>query len=334
MRVLLVIVFLVGMACCTLGRATTLEDQLNTEWDSYKNEFDKIYGDESEELLRKLIFQNNKQIIDAHNERWAVGAESYEMGLNQFSDMLPEEISKAIGANDGKEFIDDVEVESYDEWNDDVDFDLELPRNVNWTQMGAVTPVMFQGHFNNSWAFAAAGVTESHQFIKSGHLNVLSKQNLVDCCHAHSHHLAGALLCIKKMKGIDLERSYPYRGLTGKCHFKRKFVGASINKIFQVRPGNEHRLAHSVSKGPVAAVISHAAIAHYKSGVFHNPDCGESPDYAVLIVGYGHCNHFGDYWIVKTSLGPQWGDKGYLKLARNKHNLCGITNWAYYPQMK
>ncbi|TDG42264.1 hypothetical protein AWZ03_011323 [Drosophila navojoa] len=331
MRVLLVIGCLVVIAGCTLGRATFAEDQLETEWNSYKSEFGKIY-DESEEWLRKLIFRDNKKIIDAHNERWAAGDESYEMGLNQFSDMLPKEISERLGTDAEIGLDEDVEVdmESYD-WSDYGDF--KMVPSVNWTHMGAVTPVAFQGHFNSSWAFAAAGVTESRQFLKSGKLPVLSKQNLVDCCRGNDNMVPRALVCIKKLGGIDTEESYPYRGLTGKCSFKRKYVGARIDKIFRVNPGNEQALARSVTRGPIAAVISFTGLMHYKSGVYNDPHCGEKSNYAVLIVGYGHCKHFGDYWILKTSLGPHWGENGYLRLARNKNNLCGIANNALYPEV-
>lgn len=68
-------------------------------------------------------------------------------------------------------------------------------------------------------------------------------------------------------------------------------------------------------------------------GVYFEPECNSSNlDHGVLAVGYGTDKETGeDYWLVKNSWGTTWGDKGYVKMARNRDNHCGIATQASYP---
>ena len=65
---------------------------------------------------------------------------------------------------------------------------------------------------------------------------------------------------------------------------------------------------------------------YYRSGVLDDTSCGDNSYHATLLVGWGNDADSGlDYWLMKNSWGPTWGDKGYIKLAIVEgKGICGI----------
>lgn len=227
--------------------------------------------------------------------------------------------------------IDDSEsdnIERVDEAIDEYSY-VAIPDQIDWTTQSAVSRVINQGKYGTSWAFAAIGLVESRLAIKTElpkrKVIELSKQNLIDCMRAEKSRVKNSLLFIQKQQRIATEASYAYAGLRRSCRAKSlQTIPVKIKSINQLPSGNEQLMAQEVARGPVVAFINKEAINNYKGGVLSKVKCEYNTDYAVLVVGYGRSNGL-DYWLLKVSRGENWGEKGYMKLARNKNNLCGIA---------
>lgn len=140
---------------------------------------------------------------------------------------------------------------------------------------------------------------------------------------------------IKDNGGIDTEKTYPYEGIDDTCHFSKKNIGATDKGYVDIPTGDEDALKKAIATvGPVSVAIdaSHESFQFYQTGVYDEPQCdSQQLDHGVLAVGYGTDEDGNDYWIVKNSWGTTWGDKGFVKMTRNKENQCGIATQASYP---
>jgi len=137
-------------------------------------------------------------------------------------------------------------------------------------------------------------------------------------------------------KGICAEMDYPYKAKDEKC-VKTCMPVSTISSFKDVpfdtkKPMDESALMAAVNLGPVSIAIEadQPAFQLYTTGII-SKNCGTNLDHGVLIVGYGTDNSTGtDYWTVKNSWGPKWGEKGFVRIIRNM-NMCGLNSAASYP---
>ena len=298
-----------------------------------------MYQDELVELRRYTIWQSKKQFVIEHNLQ--ANEFGYTLKMNKFSDMEMDEINtkhkglKLSGAAPSSNATAKLFQSNPRQ---------KVPRRVDWRKKGAVTDVKDQGDCGSCWAFSSTGSLEGQYFLKKNRLVSLSEQNLVDCSDDYGNmgcdggRQEDAFDYIKSNRGIDTEKSYPYEAKDGKCRFSSMYVGSTLTGYTNIPRTNERALMEAVSTvGPISVAIdaSKNSFMHYNSGIYYEPLCSSSErslDHAVLVVGYG--THNGqDYWLVKNSWGVDWGMDGYIKMARNKDNNCGIATDALYPNV-
>ncbi|CAA2990884.1 cysteine ase RD21A-like [Olea europaea subsp. europaea] len=311
------------------------DDELMSLYESWLLTHGKAYNGIGEKERRFEIFKDNLRFIDEHN---SVDRE-YKVGLNRFSDLTNEEYqSMFVGGRLNKKtrLMNGVNNDRYKFKAGD-----KLPESIDWREKGAVASVKDQGQCGSCWAFSTVGAVEGINKIVTGELISLSEQELVDCDRSYNQGCNGGLMdygfeFIKKNGGIDTEEDYPYQAHDGTCDQNRKNARVvSIDGYEDVPENDEQSLRKALANQPVSVAIEAGGRAFqlYQSGVFTGR-CGTQLDHGVVAVGYGSENGL-DYWIVKNSWGPSWGESGYIRLQRNVANTktgkCGIAIEASYP---
>ncbi|KAK3598002.1 hypothetical protein CHS0354_042356 [Potamilus streckersoni] len=325
---------LAGLIALSIAGPINLE--LSSEWELFKTAYNKIYANE-EELLRRIIWERNLKHVQQHNIEADRGVHTFWLGMNEYADMTPEEFVRAMNGyrvNATKTFqCGKFMAPSHVELSD-------LPTTIDWRTEGYVTGVKNQGQCGSCWAFSTTGSLEGQHFKKNGKLVSLSEQNLVDCSQKEGNDgCQGGLMdqafeYIIHNKGIDTEESYPYRAKNGACKFKKANIGATEVSCMDIEHGNETDLQLAVATvGPISVGIdaSHVSFQLYKTGVYTESACSSvNLDHGVLVVGYGteSCQN---YWLVKNSWGTSWGMQGYIMMAKDYNNMCGIATQASFP---
>jgi len=305
MRKELLVASLVSLAI--LAAYYTSHEGKTDAFEEWKGKFGVSWAPE-EEAYRRLIFEKNLVTIEKHN---ADSAQTYKMGVNQFSVYTTEEFANRFLTPMG-------------EASTNVDETMEMIGDVDWTSQGKVSGVKNQGQCGSCWAFSATGVLESFYLIKGSSVS-LSEQQLVDCSRPQGNQgcnggWPSSALNYVKASGITTESAYPYAGKDQTC----KTQGGAYKIAGFVSHSGCNGLTTGINSHPISVTVDATNWSPYKSGIFNN--CKASINHAVLLTGV-----VGGSWKIKNSWGTSWGESGYIRLATG--NTCGVcANAGVYPQ--
>lgn len=327
-------------AATPVSAVTAVADLEQYTFERYVAEFGKKYSTEEEYHARRKVFYDNLDIIIASNK---VPGRSYKRGIGPFTDLTQKEFT----AHYNGRVASDLTFTSRHA-DHDTPSEITVPNAFSW--LDAKTPVLTavkkQGSCGSCWAHAAVQSVESMYAIRTGRLLNLSVQQVLSCSE-NTRKCGGTGGCdggtvqlgwtyIRNVSGVVLESDYPYTNAetqqTATCILNKSTpVAVRLGDFFNLPPNNYSAVIYAlVNKGPLSVTVDASNWQHYSEGLFD--DCGVnganiSMDHAVQLVGYGTDEKTNkDYWLVRNSWGPEWGEKGYIRLLREKNSKSCVYN--------
>jgi len=290
--------------------------------------YKRSYASEHEADVR---FQNFKAVVE-RNVELAKANPLATFGINEFSDMSPEEFRRThlmphglLGKhkNITKFYKDKHAIPPVKRVNG-------VPNDVDWVAKGATTPVKDQGQCGSCWAFSATEAVESACFLAGQGLPTLSPEQIVDCDTSDGGCGGGdprsAMNYLVSNQGQDTEASYPYTaggGQAGSCASTSASIGATLSGPQDVSDGDENALQSFLqNNGPPSVCVDASSWQSYQGGVM--TDCGCQLDHCVQATGI--TSQFGTpAYAVRNSWNTNWGVDGFIYLAVG-NNVCCVAN--------
>ncbi|CBY07148.1 unnamed protein product [Oikopleura dioica] len=299
------------------------EHTLPADFKQWAEEHHKVYEDWRVERKAFGDWEKAKLWMNAKAKNY-----NFELGLTSVADQNPfrkNEVKQSDGCPPYK-----IEIEG------DVPESLDY-RSFGPSQEDCIGPVFNQSACGNSAAFAVKDVLDSIICIQD---NVLASQNIVDCANCPFPNnpgpdclLAGAVA----NGGANCEKCYLTSNYCkpATCKYDPYCDCSNIQGCGMLNPEtNEKLLAYALWKYGTMTVIVDAASPSfqlYTSGIYSEPACkSDHGNHVMTLVGYGSENGE-DFWILKNSWGTNWGEKGFMRMARNAGNMCGVASYATYP---
>jgi len=211
------------------------------------------------------------------------------------------------------------------------------PASLDWRDNNGnyVSPITNQKKCGSCWAFAMTAGLESNVMRTQNSADPvdLSEQVLISCSGVGSCNGGTLNADFLQTTGLPPESAYPYTATDGSCDTAAAGWQDTTRKIASWGSVSKTVAALKTALneyGPLpTAFFVYEDFMHYKSGVYSYTTGKKLGGHAVLLVGY---NDAEQYFIVKNSWGPGWGENGFFRIAysemKNSVNF-GLSTIAY-----
>jgi C1A family cysteine protease len=301
------------MAKGLLGALSVATTAAGMTWQEYKNEYGLNFNSNDEDEYRQSIFEQHMAFIEQENQL----GHSYELGVNNFVHLTEEEMDVMKGLRRSHRDVDLPKLEESEV--------VEVAAAVDWRTAGILNPIKNQGSCGSCWAFSAVAILEAHKAQKTGILQNLAEQQLVDCSKAGSCNggdewdaidwYAGRLPTGSLKHGACKTSTYPYAARDQTCKESSCTYGINAGLITGYIYGSKNSDSSMISylnNGVVSSgVYAGNEWSYYSTGIVGVACNGHTQNHAIAVVGYT-----ADAYIVRNSWGTGWGENGHIRIKR------------------
>jgi C1A family cysteine protease len=219
----------------------------------------------------------------------------------------------------------------------------------DWRTRHVISSIKNQLKCGSCYAFSTASIMETLYALKMNSTSPMdfSAQQLTDCSNEGNNGCSGGNFpsSIRYLTGrgnkIATEKSYPFSGKKQTCRNDGiEEIHLGHIEYGSIPEGDEKVMADMLVKyGPLFIGVDAESrrFMFYRSGILNIKQCPtrqQDMDHAMVVVGYGHDPTLRmSYWIIRNSWGTRWGENGYLRLAKDAGNMCGVAAMAYYTKL-
>ena len=214
--------------------------------------------------------------------------------------------------------------------------EIPLPLNfdarIKWPN--CIDTIKNQKSCGACYAISASSSFSMRYCIRNNLTNIInfSSQHLINCLSGCKGEFPDIVWTYFNEKGIPKEECEPYKNKQDKC-LRNTCDNNKNNKVKYYKSGkikfleNEYDIKKEIMlNGPVQSMfIVYKDYFDYKNGIYSHKYGNDIIDYhGVVIIGWGEENGI-KYWVIKNSLGENFGDKGYFKMKIGDDSGIGQT---------
>jgi hypothetical protein len=316
------------------------DDELDKVFEDYRRRFVKKYESDDEYILRRAAFCHNYRYINLLNRAGL----SFRLRINHLADRTNDELRRLLGVRGATNLESSTHKVLFDSKRHNIRGLDQIPDEVDWRLLGAVTKVSDQAQCGSDWAIASTRVIESALFLRSNRYIKLSSQELLDCSEETGNEdckQGNPWQAFEYALKNGLSAEVAYGSLTNRKSECRRDVPFSAKiKNWVLVSNKEQELKKAIAmNGPVALVLdaAHKSFIFYSSGIYRELNCrkeAKDVNHAVVAIGFGKLSTSKkEYFLIENSFSEKWGLGGYMMIEANDSNQCGMLSAPTFVDM-